>query len=239
MYRARIIIYAALLAAAAVIIALQNRRISQLREENVRFIRILSPPVSSSQPAPNSDVATPPPQTTSPNAISTAQLAELERLRSESVTLASDIEKSRAEIAGLRSNLDASQVPFSLRMDHLPRNSWSNAGFASPEAALQTMLWAGREGDLNSLRASLTSGELSRRTGGDWKNKSDAQIAEELTQRLGKVEDFRILKWETLGADTMYFTVYVDGYDSADQPIWMDVQHVGSEWRVDSVEHHR
>jgi hypothetical protein len=60
-----------------------------------------------------------------------------------------------------------------------------------------------------------------------------------LTQRLGKVEDFRILKWETLGADTMHFTVYVDGYDSADQPIWMDVQHVGSEWRVDSVEHHR
>ena len=167
------------------------------------------------------------------------QLAELERLRTETADRKNQIEQARSELANLEAADRALGLPFSFRNDIMPKSSWANAGYATPEAALETMLWASRDGDVAALLASLTPQELARRNQGEWKGLTGAEIASDLKQRLANATDFRILKYENLGPDTMHFTVYVDGYSQADQPIWMDIRRVGNEWRADSVEHHR
>lgn len=66
-----------------------------------------------------------------------AQQSELDRLRAENGRLAAEISSgiaSRQELSGMEG--------------FVAKESWSNAGFDMPEAALQTFFWAIREGDL-------------------------------------------------------------------------------------------
>ena len=170
---------------------------------------------------------------------SNSQFAELQRLRTEVPARKFEIEQLQVKATASQSALTNETVPFSIRYVNLPKENWSLAGYATPEAALQSMLWATREGDVNELKASLTPDEAGRRSRGEWKNMTDSQIAEVGQQRLGKATGFQILKYESSDPDRMHFTVYVDGFDQSEQPLWMDVRRINGEWKSDAPEYHR
>jgi cell division protein FtsB len=165
-----------------------------------------------------------------------SQLAELGRLRVETDAQKREIEKLRGEIAATPVEPPPPTLPFSMLFVHIPKESWAFAGYATPEDALQSMLWATREGDVNALRDSLTSGELQRR---GWNGKTDEEIAAQGIQGLSLATGFQILKIEMLAADDAHLTVYIDGFNQSDQPMWMEMKQVGEEWKADAYEHHR
>lgn len=170
---------------------------------------------------------------------STNQLAELERLRADVDAQKGEIEKLRTELANELAKPSFQNLPGSNRFVNLPKESWTFAGYATPEAAFQSMLWATLQGDVSSIRASITPAEQERRLAGEWKDKTDSEIADAGVQGLSKATGIQILNLQMFSPDEAHFTVYISGIDHPDQPLWMDVKRIGGEWKVDASEHHR
>jgi len=70
-----------------------------------------------------------------------AQETEVEKLREENRRLA----------AATRAMADGKPLRFSDMEGYVAKETWSNAGLATPEAALQTFLWAVREGQIQPI----------------------------------------------------------------------------------------
>jgi hypothetical protein len=170
---------------------------------------------------------------------STNPLTELSRLRAEVGAQKSEIEKLRTELADELAKPSFQNLPGSNRFVNLPKESWAFAGYATPEAAFQSMLWATLQGDVNSIRASITPAEQERRLAGEWKDKTDSEIADAGVQGLSKATGIQILNLQMFSPDEAHFTVYISGIDHPDQPLWMDVKRIGGEWKVAASEHHR
>jgi len=170
---------------------------------------------------------------------STNQLAELERLRTEVAAQKGELQKLQAELAAELAVPTFQSLPGSNRFLYLPKESWTLAGYSTPEAAFQSMLSATLQGDVNGIRASITPAEQERRMKREWKDKSDSEIANAGVQGLSKATGIQILNMQMMSQDEAHFTVYISGFDHPDQPLWMDVKRIGGEWKVDASEHHR
>jgi hypothetical protein len=72
--------------------------------------------------------------------LTSAQLAELLRLRGE----IGPLRKESKELARSRAAADSNALS-----DALPASAWANLGLARPEAAMQTFFWAGKHGETN------------------------------------------------------------------------------------------
>lgn len=131
------VVSAVIVAGLATPLVLEHRANAKLREENLALRR-------------NSEQATPP-ASESP-ATPTADTAELERLRkehSELLKLRGEVGRLRGaeqELARLRAATKpsaSSQFPqLKVEADELPKSSWTDSGFGTPLAALQTRGWA-------------------------------------------------------------------------------------------------
>jgi hypothetical protein len=224
----------ALVIAATFVALVQHTAQSRLRGENLllqRRFNELTPLVAGKGPPSNTFARMPGSPASSAN-----QLAELEHLRVAVAAQKREIQKLRTELAAFTAVASIPTMPSSLRFVNIPKAAWVFAGYDTPEAAPQSMLWATREGDLNALRASLTLGEQQRR---GWNSKTDDKIVEEGIRGLNKATGFQILKTEMLSGGDAHFTVYIDGLDPSDQPMWMDMKKIGEEWKSDASEHHR
>lgn len=166
-------------------------------------------------------------------------LSELGRLRDAAAAQKDELQKLRAELASELAMPAFQKLPGSNRIVNLPKASWSFAGYATPEAAFQSMLSATLQGDLSALKSSLTPAELERRLHGEWKDKTDREIADAGVEGLSKATGVQILNIQMFSPDEAHFTVYINGFDQPDQPLWMDLKRIGGEWKSDAYEHHR
>ena len=111
------------------------------------------------------EIPTPPPEAT--NSIQEEILAlrdqtrDLAKLRNEASSLRAtrtELSAARAEAAQLLEAKESRRTPAPLPPEFIPRQQLVNAGFATPEAALQTFFWAMSEKNLDVLlRAVLPS----------------------------------------------------------------------------------
>ena len=60
--------------------------------------------------------------------------------------------------------------------DYWPRDSWAFAGYASPDAALQSSLWAASKGDLKTVVGG-TTGEMQKEMEKDLETKSESEVS--------------------------------------------------------------
>ena len=164
-----------------------------------------------------------------------SQFDELNRLRIK-------VEDQRHELQALQTELATQpalpafqSLSGSNRFVNLPRASWTSAGYGTPEAALQSMLWATLNGDMNAVRASLTPAELERRTTGTWKGKTDAEIADAETQSLSQATGIQILNIQMNSENEAHFTVYISGLPQPEQPLWFDMKRIDGEWKSDRL----
>ena len=111
----------------------------------------------------------------------------------------------------------------------LPVNSWRNAGYATPEAALQTAFWAMRQGDVPAVQASYTTefGDQFMQTVG--KGKSQAEIAALLKQIAIKIPEFQVAYEEPTAPDQLTLHIHCGGIGPAIVPL----KKVGTEWKLD------
>jgi len=147
-----------------------------------------------------------------------AQKNELERVRAENQRL------KTAPLASVPSAAQTGQP-----QDYFAKQNWTFAGYDTPEAALQSSLWAMREGDLQTLQASTTAEGWARIAGGR-DNQSAARIEEAIKRKVKDSAGFRILERKVLAEDEVVLRVRDDG-ENADQNIVM--KRSDGEWKVE------
>jgi len=171
-----------------------------------------------------------------------AEVSEVHKLRNEVSQLragSKEADQLRTENQRLRSAgkpLQAVQsagvagpsAPGSQEGFHAKEN-WAFTGYATPEAALQSVIWAMREGDTRTLLASVTPEEMERMQK-EWGNKSEAQVSADAKRGTDKISGIRILESKTLSEDEVVLSVYAAGGEDKVQKISM--KRYGAEWRM-------
>jgi hypothetical protein len=158
------------------------------------------------------------------------QSRELLRLRGEVGLLrqqSKQLETVRQE------NRQARAAGGAATADYWPRDSWAFTGYASPDAALQSSLWAANSGDLKALLASVTGEareEMEKEFGG--KPESEASIRA-MDQVIG-LKSVRVLKREVQADDTVVLTAaFEDRTDTHTTKLL--VKKIGNDWKVSGV----
>jgi DNA repair exonuclease SbcCD ATPase subunit len=150
---------------------------------------------------------------------------EVERLRGENRSL-------RAESQQLRTAQNAPptsspQPAESAMPNSFPRDQWTFAGYATPESALVSAIWAMREGKPQSYLESLTPEEQARLAKA-WENQSEAEIAAKHQQDVTTITGFRILDRQNIAPDVVRMSVAVDGTGRTET---VDMKRVGTDWK--------
>ena len=114
--------------------------------------------------------------------------------------------------------------------DYWPRGTWANAGHGSPEAALQTMIWAGNNGDLTNFLASL-SDEARKGLESEIKEKSETEISLRIADEIYYLQSVQILDRETPDANTVLLTVVMSDEQNGFHTIKMLMKKTGGEWK--------
>ena len=97
------------------------------------------------------------------------------------------------------------------KTEYIPRESWKFAGFATPEAAIQSYMWAKSRGDVESAFAVATP-ELKQETMDRYfKGKSDEEISALLISSAKNQTGVQILKKTTVADDQVILQVHMVG----------------------------
>ena len=161
-----------------------------------------------------------------------AQLAELEKLRNEVQdlrhrtndlqTLKAQLRRLSAELASARQMIATNAVPAA---DIFPRESWSFAGYDTPEAAIESVTWAISQGDRDAYMSGLSS---------EFQEQMQAQLADGNFAAAGPLEmgdatGYRILDRQPVSENEWVITIYMDGQLD---PLPIDVVKTPEGWRL-------
>jgi hypothetical protein len=163
---------------------------------------------------------------------------ELLRLRNQAAQLkqaTNELQKLRAQAQQLQATQQArsAEVPPAVppapagASAPVPRESWAFAGYATPEAALQSAIFSMSQGDVQTFIASL-SPEEAQRVQKSFETKTPEQVAQEGQREMAKVKSFQVLGREELGPDRVVLQVYATGEERVQRVI---MQKIGEEWK--------
>ena len=156
---------------------------------------------------------------------------ELERVRKENenlrITQTQERERARAEVAAAQAQRPAPQP-----VGKLPRDAWTFAGYENPEAALQSLLWAGAAGNSETLLASFTPEQLKRMQTEDGANRSEQEVLDRMAKQISKIKGFQILTVDSRSADEAVVTMFLEGLEGSEQTQRMKMQRVNNAWRL-------
>jgi RNA polymerase sigma factor (sigma-70 family) len=111
--------------------------------------------------------------------------------------------------------------------DKYPKDSWTFAGYATPEAALQSASWAMANGDVDTFFSSMTP-ETQKQTAKELEGKSQNEVAKANRQEMEKITGYTILKKTFVSDDEVQLQIHADGEPG--DPI-MIIKKVGDEWK--------
>ena len=110
----------------------------------------------------------------------------------------------------------------------IAESSWRNAGYATPEDALQTALWGMSKGDIKTLHVSYTAefrNEFLQTAG---KGKSEAEILALFKQIAGKIASFQVESEEQTADGKLLLHIHCGAGDAVQL-----LRKVGTEWKLD------
>ena len=117
--------------------------------------------------------------------------------------------------------------PVMPKQVYYPKTSWAFAGYATPEAALETYFWALNKQDTKSYKASMTTSAL--QDAGETIEQSISEAAPELK----KFSGYRILGIQMIAADEIIFEIAPEGGQSKDDGSDdITIKKIGTEWKV-------
>lgn len=173
----------------------QFKRVEELEAENVRLSNIV---VRANTP------------------LAEAQLAELQSLREQVELLrhrTNEIATLRTEISRLRSALSEAgksiaETPPDVPVEDIyPRENWAFAGYDTPENAIQSLMWAVSEGDMDSYMAGLAPDMLDQMQG----DLADGSFAADGPFEMGNVTGYRIVDRDMISDNQVTVTLFMDG----------------------------
>jgi hypothetical protein len=114
-----------------------------------------------------------------------------------------------------------------------PQQSWKFAGYADPESAYQSLMWAMSQGNVQATLDSLTPAERAK-----WeKNMSRPKDEkdEKMARRTKQTERFRILDKQVISENETHMRIESVG-ESNENPVleqWARMIKVGSDWKFE------
>ena len=146
------------------------------------------------------------------------QLRELLRLRGEAGVLREqrqELETLREENRRVRAALEsrlkaqsAGAAGTAATADYWPRDSWAFAGYASPEAALQTFFWAVSTGELETA-LSGTTGEIQEMGEKEKEGKSEGEASAKAIADFATYKSVDVLDREVQADDAVVLNIAV------------------------------
>jgi hypothetical protein len=157
---------------------------------------------------------------------------ELMRLRNQ----AAQLRMATKELQQLRAGVmqpgapspAATTAPSGSVGDFVPREAWSFAGDATPEAALQSVLFAMRQGDPKTF-LDLVSDQAAR----EFEGKTEPEITEKLQRDAARVTGYRILEKDGVSAEESVLVIYIAGEKK--QLLPMQMKKIGEQWKFAGV----
>jgi RNA polymerase sigma factor (sigma-70 family) len=174
-------------------------------------------------------------QANSARQLDSGQGAELLRLRSEVGSLrrqTNDLARLQSDNARLRAaaaSRAGTQAPTTqdkAAQEYVQRDSWAFAGYADPESAFQSAIWAMSTGDAKTFVAGLSP------DGQDFKDaqaKSESELAAENKAELQKVTAYKIIDKAIVSDAEVILTVYAQGENATTK---FRLQRFGDQWKV-------
>jgi type II secretory pathway component PulJ len=175
-------------------------------------------------------------QAGSPDRLPPAAFTELLRLRGEAAILRSQ----KQGLEGNRKENDQIHVALSNYLatttegnahpatNYWPQDSWINAGYGTPEATLQTMLWALNNGDVSNFMTSIAPDRL-KELSDDLTKKSASEISADMANELYDLKSVRLLSEESPDANTMLLQLECMKMDAPDT-VTMVMERIGGQW---------
>ena len=166
-----------------------------------------------------------------------AEAQDLQKLRNEVSRLragSKELDRLRAENQQLRSAVSPAPDPANAPVppaappgSQFPRENWAFSGYASPEAALISAVWAMREGDPKTYLASL-SPEEQERMAKTWENASEGEVAAKHQKDVADITGVRVLEKQLVSPTEIVMDVYVEGVGRMEK---VSMKRVATEWK--------
>jgi hypothetical protein len=232
------LILSGLLMASVAVVVVQQRRITGLRQEK----EMIREELAIAQQSINTKASEPIRTSKEDLERLQAEAREVHKLRNEVSQLRTGMKEAdqlRAENQRLRGAVRAPQAAAGTgagappatpsQEGYFAKENWAFTGYATPEAALQSVIWAMREGDTRTFLASLAPEEMARLQK-EWGDKTEAQVGADTKRGTDKISGVRILESKSLSADEVVLSVYAAGGEDHVQKISM--KRYGTEWRM-------
>jgi len=150
---------------------------------------------------------------------------DADKLRAENQQLKSENQKLRGAAVAAE---PAPAVPAPAPTPgSFPRESWSQAGYASPEAALVSAIYSMQQGNPKQYFDSLTPEEQLRMSKA-WEGKSPEEIAAKHVSDTSKITGMKILNTQEISPGQTVLSVYIEGVDRTEK---VNMQRVGNDWK--------
>jgi len=154
---------------------------------------------------------------------------ELLRLRNQAAQLraaTNELQQLRAQVS--QSGAPTTEAAHGTQLpspgELAPRETWRFAGAATPEAALQSVLFAMREGDHKAF-LELVSEHAAR----EFEGKTPQEVTDKLRRDTARVTGYRILEKAELSAEESVLVIYVAGDNK--QLLPMHMKKIGEQWK--------
>jgi len=216
-------------------IVVQSMRVTKLKAENEALRQQASALQAQADHLSNQATPTVAPATTEEDRSELlrlrSQAAQLKQVTNELQRLRTQVQQLQAANQQIRATpAAAAPVPdtnAAAATGPVPRESWAFAGYATPEATLQSAVFSMSQGDYQTFLASMTPEEAARMQK-SFEGKSPEQIAEEGKRETAKASSFQILGKQELAPDRVVLNIYVAGEDRTQRVM---MQKIGEEWK--------
>jgi hypothetical protein len=172
------------------------------------------------------------------SALTADESLELLRLRGQAGVLRRQIgglqtvrHENRQAHAALESILRGeSPAKTAATADYWPQDSWAFKGYATADAALQSSLWAGINGDAKEFLASVT-GPMKEAVEEDLKGKSETEVSIKMMDEVLAMKSVRVINREARGDDTAVLTLEFEGRADPHTEK-LELKKIGNDWKV-------
>jgi RNA polymerase sigma factor (sigma-70 family) len=151
----------------------------------------------------------------------------------------SELLKLRSEVGVLRNRTLASsskgaQTPTAASsadsVGNFPRESWTFTGYATPEAAFESMTFALSRGEAQAILGGNVP-EVRIKQEKEWENTPEAQLRDLLINGTIDVTGFRILRKDVVSDDEAFLTVSTEGKRASEGRFRL--KKINDEWKID------
>ena len=116
----------------------------------------------------------------------------------------------------------------------MPKESWVFAGYSSPEASLQSVLWAMSKGDVKTFLASATP-ETQKLIAQQYVGKAESELASSLADEIRGMTELPLDHKKVSSDGAVTFTITVSDSENGiakfhDESV-MTFENVGGEWK--------